>query len=91
MKINHKKLVELRRKLGITQTTMSNDLGILRANLSRYESGSVKKPSPEIIEKIADYLDCNVDDLTLAKGEHLQTIPNRVDVHVYFHWGEGND
>lgn len=91
MKINHKKLVELRRKLGITQTTMSKDLGIQRANLSRYESGSIKSPSAAIIQKIADYLDCNVDDLILAKGEHSQTIPNRVDIHIYFHWGQIND
>jgi transcriptional regulator with XRE-family HTH domain len=91
MKINHKKLVELRRKLGITQTTMSKDLGIQRANISRYESGSIKSPSAAIIQKIADYLDCNVDDLILAKDEYSQTIPNRVDVHIYFHWGQNND
>jgi len=29
--------------------------------------------------------------LILVKDEHSQTIPNRVDIHVYFHWGENND
>ena len=91
MKINHKKLVELRRGLGVSQTTMCKDLGIRRANLSRYETGAIKTPSSETIERIADYLDCNVDDLLLAKGEHSQTIASRIDIHVHFHWGDSNE
>jgi len=87
-KINYKKLTELRKNLGITQTTMSKDLGILRANLSRYETGAIKNPSPKIIKAIANYLDCNINDLLWDKEEDSQAISNRIDIHVHFHWGE---
>ena len=88
MKLNNKKLIELRKKRGITQTTMSNDLGILGANLSRYESGSVKNPSAAVVKAIANYLECHMEDLLLTGEELVQPIPSRVDVHIYVHWGE---
>jgi len=88
MKLNNKRLIELRKEKGITQTTMSKDLNLQQGNLSRYERGSVENPSAAVVKAIANYLECNMEDLLLTGKEDSQTIPNRIDVHVYFHWGE---
>jgi transcriptional regulator with XRE-family HTH domain len=88
MKLNNKKLIELRKERGITQKTMSKDLNLQQANLSRYESGSVQNPSAAVVKAIANYLECHMEDLLLTGEELVQPIPSRVDVHVYVHWGE---
>lgn len=88
MKLNNKKLIELRKERGITQKTMSKDLNLQQANLSRYESGSVQNPSAAVVKAIANYLECHMEDLLLTGEELVQPIPSRIDVHVYVHWGE---
>jgi transcriptional regulator with XRE-family HTH domain len=88
MKLNNKRLIELRKEKGITQTTMSKDLNLQQGNLSRYERGSVENPSAAVVKAIANYLECNMEDLLLTGKEDSQTIPNRIDVHIHFHWGE---
>jgi len=88
MKLNNKKLIELRKERGITQKTMSKDLNLQQANLSRYESGSVQNPSAAVVKAIANYLECHMDDLLLTGEELVQPIPSRVDVHIYVHWGK---
>jgi transcriptional regulator with XRE-family HTH domain len=88
MKLNNKRLIELRKEKGITQTTMSKDLNLQQGNLSRYERGSIENPSAAVVKAIANYLECNMEDLLLTGKEDSQTIPNRIDVHVHFHWGE---
>ena len=91
MKLNNKKLIELRKERGITQATMCKDLNLQQANLSRYESGSIQNPSAAMVKAMANYLECHIEDLLLTGKEDSQTIPNRIDIHVHFHWGEGND
>ena len=86
MKLNNKKLIELRKERGITQATMCKDLNLQQANLSRYESGSVQNPSAAVVKAMANYLECHMEDLLLTNEELVQPIPSRVDVHVYFHW-----
>ena len=88
MNLNNKKLIELRKERGITQKTMSKDLNLQQANLSRYESGSVQNPSAAVVKAIANYLECHMEDLLLTGEELVQPIPSRVDVHIYVHWGE---
>jgi transcriptional regulator with XRE-family HTH domain len=88
MRLNNKKLIELRKEKGITQTTMSKDLNLQQGNLSRYEKGSVENPSAAVVKAIANYLECNMEDLLITGKEDSQTIPNRIDIHVHFHWGE---
>lgn len=88
MKLNNKKLIELRKERGITQKTMSKDLNLQQANLSRYESGSVQNPSAAVVKAIANYLECHMEDLLLTGEELVPPIPSRVDVHIYVHWGE---
>ena len=88
MKLNNKRLIELRKEKGITQATMSKDLNLQQGNLSRYERGSVENPSAAVVKAIANYLECNMEDLLLTGKEDSQTISNRIDVHVHFHWGE---
>ena len=88
MKLNNKKLIELRKERGITQKTMSKDLNLQQANLSRYESGSVQNPSAAVVKAMANYLECHMEDLLLTGEELVQPIPSRVDVHIYVHWGE---
>jgi transcriptional regulator with XRE-family HTH domain len=88
MRLNNKKLIELRKEKGITQTTMSKDLNLQQGNLSRYERGSVENPSAAVVKAIANYLECNMEDLLITGKQDSQTIPNRIDIHVHFHWGE---
>ena len=88
MKLNNKKLIELRKKRGITQTTMSKDLNLQQGNLSRYERGSVQNPSAGVVKAMANYLECHMEDLLFTEKGDSQEIPNRIDVHVYFHWEE---
>jgi transcriptional regulator with XRE-family HTH domain len=88
MRLNNKRLIELRKEKGITQTTMSKDLNLQQGNLSRYEKGSVENPSAAVVKAIANYLECNMEDLLITGKEDSQTTPNRIDIHVHFHWGE---
>lgn len=54
---------ELRKKKGISQTDLANQLGIHKNVLGRYERNEVL-PSIEIARKIADILDVSLDYLT---------------------------
>lgn len=54
---------ELRKKKGISQTDLADQLGIHKNVLGRYERNEVF-PSIEIARKIADILDVSLDYLT---------------------------
>ena len=67
---------------------MARSLGLDQSLLSKYENGKVPNPSAAIVKAMANYLKCDMEDLLLTKEENSKTISNRIDVHVYFHWGE---
>ncbi len=56
-------VVELRKKQGVSQTALTNQLSIHKNVLGRYERNEVV-PSIEIARKISDILDVSLDYLT---------------------------
>ena len=56
-------VVEMRKRQGISQTALAEQLGIHKNVLGRYERNEVF-PSIEIARKIADLLDVSLDYLT---------------------------
>ena len=64
-----KRLTELRKKRGISQEKMAENIGIAPRNLSKIETG-VTFPSIETLEKIIFLLDCKTSDL--FSFEHLE-------------------
>ena len=61
------RLVELRRKYGLTQKELAKILNITRSALSLYELGK-REPDSEIYKSIADYFDITLDYL-LGRSE----------------------
>lgn len=52
----------LREELNFTQENLANKIGISRQVLSNYEN-EINQPSPEILIKLADNLQCSIDYL----------------------------
>ena len=55
-------LKELRKKLGISQTTVANALGISRQSYNFYENGK-RDPDTEMLKNIAEYFNVSTDYL----------------------------
>lgn len=58
----HRKIVELRKKRGITQEELAKRIGTTRSALSQYEIGT-RNPDYETLQRIANYFDVTTDDL----------------------------
>jgi len=56
------KLKELRKVYGYTQDYVASSLGIVRQTYSHYENGK-RKPSPDVLFKLAGLYNISVDDL----------------------------
>ncbi|MGM0603858.1 MAG: helix-turn-helix domain-containing protein [Bacillota bacterium] len=54
------KLKELRKDTGLTQAELAGKIGIDRGTLANYETNR-KKPSYDVLEKLANVLNCSVD------------------------------
>ena len=57
-----KKLKELRRSEKLTQSQLSEKLGISRVNYTRYENDTVR-PDYETLIKLADFYDVSLDEI----------------------------
>jgi len=55
-------LVELRKKAGMTQLTLSQKLNVDRSTVAKWESGEVM-PTADKLPRIAKVLHCKIDDL----------------------------
>lgn len=53
-----------RTALGLTQGELANMVGVQQSYISSLESGSRKRPSYEVLERLANSLDCTPADLT---------------------------
>lgn len=56
------KLVNLRKRIGLTQQRAADGIGITRSSLNSYEN-DIRRPKIHIIKKIADYYGVTVDYL----------------------------
>ncbi len=51
-----------RNKKSLTQKNIANALGLSISTISKWESG-ISKPRADTLKKLADLLDCTVDEL----------------------------
>lgn len=93
MKFNGKKLVDIRRKMNVSQFELARATKVNQSLLSKYERGIVKEPPASAIQAIAEYLEIStqalMSDETSDHSAESQTNSNRVDVyvHVKIDWG----
>jgi len=57
-----KRVIELRKKKGLSQSDLAKQVGISYAQVGRYETKGAQPPA-EVLKKIADALDTTVDYL----------------------------
>lgn len=57
------KIVEYRKKSGLTSRELAAMLDVTPATMSRYESGKILSIPADTLEKMSDCLGCTVDDL----------------------------
>lgn len=65
-----KKLRELRKAEGLTQTQLAERLNISRVNYTRYET-DVSRPDFETLLAIADFYEISLDELFERQGSGL--------------------
>ncbi len=56
------RLVELRKKYGLTQSELAILVGVQQNTVSQWESGK-RNPSSSILPRLADALGCTIDEL----------------------------
>ena len=65
-----KKLIEIRKKRGLTQEDVASELNIARTTYTGYENGSFS-PSLEIALQIKDILKYRKDDIFLDENDSI--------------------
>ena len=89
-----KKIIELRKKLGLSQTALGKKVSVHKNVLGKYERDEVK-PSIEVATKLAkeldvslDYLvgntDTNINPKLLNKLKELQKLEDDVQTHILY-------
>lgn len=66
------RICEIRTKKGVTQYKLAQDLNVNRSSVSKWESGE-RKPSFEMMLKIAAYFDVSTDYLYGLADEYAGT------------------
>ena len=66
------RLKTLRKKLGLTQQALADNIGVTKAAISSMERGITNSPTPEHLFKLSRALHC--DPLLLLKGEHNKAV-----------------
>lgn len=59
-----KKIKRYRKKLGISQDTLSKKAGLAFHTVAKIETGATPNPTIETVKKIADVLEVSLDELT---------------------------
>ena len=89
-----KRLLELRKQKGLSQTELAKQIGVHKNVLGKYERDDVK-PSIDIAIKIADFFGVSLDYLTgkveaeidvdvLEKVRTIQQLPEEDRKHILF-------
>ncbi len=60
------RLVDTRRRLGISQEELADRAKIQRSHLSKIENGRITMPSDAVIQRLADALGVETSELTLT-------------------------
>lgn len=89
-----KRLLELRKMLGVTQEKVAKYLGVARNTYTRYETGE-REPDFKTLQKLADYFNVTTDYLLERTDDtHPQKliIPDELKgAKVAYHHGEFED
>lgn len=59
----HIRIVELLEERKISKTTICRDLNLQRGNFNRYCRDDFQRIDANLIIKLCEYLDCNIEDL----------------------------
>lgn len=57
------KIRQYRKNIGMDTTELASRIGVNQATISRYENGYVRKIPDDTLKKLAEALDCTVNDL----------------------------
>lgn len=71
-------LAHLRKTNKISQTVLAQKIFLDQTTISKYERG-VMYPSIELLPKLAEILNCSIEELVLALIETKQTYTKRVE------------
>jgi transcriptional regulator with XRE-family HTH domain len=66
---------QARERQGITARKLSGDLRLHGSYISRIETGYFKQPSPETLQRIANYLQIDFSDLCALAGYSVPGLP----------------
>lgn len=77
-----KQLKALRQYKNISQTELSEILGVVRSQVSMYESDE-RDPSPEVLLKIIKYFECSIDYLFGVTKDTTETNGHINDIIGY--------
>jgi len=61
--IDTTKLLKIRLKKGVSQTTVSKETGLPRSVINKTESGTNDNPALSTVKKLADYYGITIDSL----------------------------
>jgi DNA-binding XRE family transcriptional regulator len=62
--MNIEKLIELRKKKGLTRSALAKQIGVTRQSVSLYEKGA-RRPTLALLVDIAKVLECTTDELLI--------------------------
>ena len=62
--MNIEKLIELRKKKGLSQSALAKQIGVTRQAVNLYEKGE-RRPTLALLVKITKALECTTDELLI--------------------------
>lgn len=78
------KIKEIRKDKEITQEYVALKLGKQREWVIDLEGG-LKDPTISVLNKLADILECSVDDFLIIKDGHLQVVTQSSHIGYHYH------
>ena len=63
------KIYDIRTKFRVSQPELAKRSGVSQSQISKYEKGEIAKPSHDKLIRIAEALNCSVDDITDEFGD----------------------
>ncbi len=66
------KIYDVRTKFRVSQPELAKRSGVSQSQISKYEKGEIAKPSHDKLIRIAEALNCTVDDITDELDEKIK-------------------
>ena len=68
------RIKEARNNSGLTATQLADAIGVTQATISRYENGYVKRIPTDILKKIAEVCNCQLESLVVEDEQYSYLI-----------------